>query len=99
MEYLVVGAGLSGAVIARKLADNGHKVTIWERRSHIGGNMYDYKDEYGINVHKYGPHTFHTNDKNYMSSCFSMRNGNRMHCNVGHKSMVNLPQHRLTFPR
>ncbi|SDP06206.1 UDP-galactopyranose mutase [Selenomonas ruminantium] len=64
MDYLVIGSGLTGAVIARKLVDHGHKVTIWERRSHIGGNMYDYKDEHGINVHKYGPHTFHTNDKN-----------------------------------
>ena len=63
MDYLVIGAGLTGAVIARKLADHGHKVTIWERRNHIGGNMYDYKDEHGVNVHKYGPHTFHTNDK------------------------------------
>ena len=63
MDYLVIGAGLTGAVIARKLADHGNKVMIWERRTHIGGNMYDYKDGHGINVHKYGPHTFHTNDK------------------------------------
>ena len=63
MDYLVIGAGLTGAVIARKLADYGHKVMIWERRTHIGGNMYDYKDGHGINVHKYGPHIFHTNDK------------------------------------
>ena len=63
MKYLIVGCGLSGAVIARELANHGHSVTIWDRRSHIGGNMYDYVDEHGILVHKYGPHTFHTKKK------------------------------------
>lgn len=62
-NFLVVGCGLTGSVIARELADNGHIVTIWDRRNHIGGNMYDYKDEHGILVHKYGPHCFHTNNK------------------------------------
>lgn len=61
-QVLIVGCGLTGGVIARYLADNGKKVTIWERRSHIGGNMYDYIDSNGICVHKYGPHVFHTND-------------------------------------
>ncbi len=71
MEYLVVGCGLTGAVIARHLADRGSHVTIWERRNHIGGNMYDYYDENEILVHKYGPHVFHTNsddEANYMKS-------------------------------
>lgn len=63
MEYLVVGAGLCGGVIARELAERGKKVTLWERRDHIGGNMYDYVDEHGFLVQKYGPHTFHTNEK------------------------------------
>lgn len=63
MQYLVVGCGLSGAVVARHLAEQGNKVIIWERRNHIAGNMYDYLDKYGILVHKYGPHTFHTKDK------------------------------------
>lgn len=60
---LVIGCGLSGAVIARELAEKGFKVDILERRNHIGGNMYDYVDDYGILVHKYGPHTFHTRKK------------------------------------
>lgn len=60
MKYVVVGAGLSGAVIARYLAEKGKKVCVWDRREHIGGNMYDYVDEHGILVHQYGPHTFHT---------------------------------------
>lgn len=63
MDGLVIGCGLSGAVIARQLAERGKKVVIWERRNHIGGNMYDYVDEHGILVQKYGPHTFHTKNK------------------------------------
>ena len=62
-DYLVVGCGLSGAVVARHLAQQGKQVTIWERRDHIGGNVYDYVDEHGFLVQKYGPHTFHTKIK------------------------------------
>lgn len=62
-SFLIIGAGLCGSVIARELAEKGNKIEIWERRDHIGGNMYDYTDEYGILVQKYGPHAFHTNDK------------------------------------
>lgn len=63
MKYLIVGCGLTGSVIARGLADHGHKVEIWDRREHIGGNMYDYVDEHGFLVQKYGPHAFHTTKK------------------------------------
>ena len=63
MDYLVIGCGLSGAVVARHLAERGRQVTIWECRDHIGGNMYDYVDEHGFLVQKYGPHTFHTKKK------------------------------------
>lgn len=62
-KALVVGCGLTGAVIARELAEKGYKVKIFEKRDHIGGNMYDHIDEYGILVHNYGPHTFHTKKK------------------------------------
>jgi len=61
-SILIVGAGFSGAVIARELAEAGHKVTIIDQRNHIGGNAYDYDHE-GIRIHKYGPHLFHTNNK------------------------------------
>lgn len=60
MDCLVIGCGLSGAVIARHLAEQWKKVVIWERRDHIGGNMYDYVDSHGILVQQYGPHIFHT---------------------------------------
>ena len=68
-DVLVIGCGLTGSVIARHFAENGKKVTIWERRNHIGGNMYDYVDRNGIMVHQYGPHVFHTDTAalaNYM---------------------------------
>lgn len=63
MLCIVVGCGLSGATVARKLAEVGFEVEIWERRDHIAGNMFDSRDEYGILIHHYGPHTFHTNDR------------------------------------
>lgn len=58
---LVVGAGFSGAVAARELADAGHRVVVAERRGHLGGNAYDERDAAGVLVHRYGPHIFHTN--------------------------------------
>jgi len=60
MDCLIIGCGLTGSVIARHLAERGEKVVIWERRSHIGGNMYDYVDQSGLCINQYGPHVFHT---------------------------------------
>lgn len=62
-HYLIVGTGFAGATLARKLADDGKKVLIIDRRNHIGGNSYDYYNEFGVLVHKYGPHYFRTNRK------------------------------------
>lgn len=60
-DLLVIGAGIAGAVTARKLAEEaGKKVLVIEKRQHIGGNCYDEADEYGILIHNYGPHIFHT---------------------------------------
>lgn len=60
---LIVGSGLSGATIARKFADDGYKVKVIDKRNHIGGNVYDFIDENGIRISKYGAHIFHTNHK------------------------------------
>jgi UDP-galactopyranose mutase len=63
-DYLIVGAGFSGSVIAERLASqSGKKVLIVDKRNHIGGNAYDHYDNSGILVHKYGPHIFHTNSR------------------------------------
>ena len=61
-DYLIVGAGLYGAVCARQLTDAGKKVLVIDKRPHIAGNVYTEKTE-GINVHIYGAHIFHTNNK------------------------------------
>jgi UDP-galactopyranose mutase len=61
-DYLIVGCGFAGAVLAERLASvSGKKVLIIDKRPHIAGNAYDHYDETGILVHKYGPHIFHTN--------------------------------------
>jgi UDP-galactopyranose mutase len=63
-DYLIVGAGFSGSVIAERLASQSNKkVLVVDRRHHIGGNAYDHYDNAGILVHKYGPHIFHTNSR------------------------------------
>jgi len=63
-DYLIVGAGYAGSVLAERLARGaGKKVLLVDRRPHIGGNAYDFYDDAGILIHKYGPHIFHTNSR------------------------------------
>ena len=63
-DYLIVGAGFAGSVLAERLASqHGARILLIDRRSHIGGNAYDEPNEAGILYHKYGPHIFHTNSK------------------------------------
>ena len=61
-DYLIVGAGFAGSVLAERLARGlGLRVLIVDKRPHIGGNAYDRYDDAGILIHPYGPHIFHTN--------------------------------------
>lgn len=64
MRFCVVGAGFSGAIIARHLSEKGHKVLLLDERTHIAGNCHTARDEAtGVMVHHYGPHIFHTADR------------------------------------
>ncbi len=63
IDILIIGAGISGAVLAERYANIGKKVLILEKRDHIAGNCYDYIDDNGILVSKYGAHLFHTNEE------------------------------------
>ncbi|MBT3184971.1 MAG: NAD(P)-binding protein, partial [Nitrospina sp.] len=61
-NYLIVGAGFTGAVIAREIAEKcNESVLVIDRRNHISGNAFDQNDKNGILIHEYGPHIFHTN--------------------------------------
>lgn len=94
-EYVVVGAGLSGCVIAERIANVlGKKVLVVEKRNHIGGNCYDYVDENGIIVHKYGPHLFHTDYKDvfdYLSNFTEWRL-------YEHRVLANINGHKVPIP-
>jgi UDP-galactopyranose mutase len=64
VDYLIVGAGYTGSVLAERIASVlNKKVMLVEKRNHIAGNAYDYYDQSGVLIHKYGPHIFHTNSK------------------------------------
>lgn len=87
-DYLIVGAGFAGAVLAERLAaGSGKRVLLVDRRPHIGGNAYDYYNDAGILVHRYGPHIFHTNAEriwNYLSRFTAWRPyEHRVLANVG----------------
>lgn len=63
IDYLIIGTGLTGAVIARALSDAGREVLVVDRRSHMGGNVHDHAHESGIRIHTYGPHYFRTSSE------------------------------------
>ena len=96
-DVLAVGAGYAGAVAARALADQGKRVLVLERRDHIGGNAYDRPDQAGGLIHQYGPHIFHTNDKqvfDWLSRFTRWRD-------YQHRVVANIPDGRggrITYP-
>lgn len=100
-DYLIVGAGLFGAVFAREMTDHGKKCLVIDRRPHIGGNCFTECIE-GINVHKYGAHIFHTSDKeiwNYVNRFAEFNNFVNSPIAVYGSELYNLPFNMNTFSK
>ncbi|MGM9645854.1 MAG: UDP-galactopyranose mutase [Eubacteriales bacterium] len=100
-DYLVVGAGLFGAVFAREMTDRGKKCLVIDKRPHIGGNCYTEQTE-GINVHKYGAHIFHTSDSeiwNYVNKYAEFNNFINSPLAVYKGQIYNLPFNMNTFSK
>ncbi len=98
-DYLVVGAGLYGAVCARQLTDAGKRVLVIDKRPTIGGNVYT-ESVQGINVHKYGAHIFHTNNDSvweYINRFASFNNYINSPVANYHGELYNLPFNMNTF--
>lgn len=94
-DYLIVGAGLSGCVFAERAASQLNKnVLIVEKRNHIAGNAYDETDEYGVLVHRYGPHIFHTNNKKVVDYLSQFTEWNR----YVHKVLAKLDKEHFPIP-
>jgi UDP-galactopyranose mutase len=92
-DYLIVGSGLFGSVFAREMTDRGKSCLVIEKRNHIGGNVYTERKE-GINIHKYGPHIFHTND----DSVWQYINRFATFNHYRHKAFVRYEDQLLSFP-
>lgn len=100
-DYLIVGAGLYGAVFARCMADEGKSVLVIDRRNHVAGNAYTELTE-GINVHKYGAHIFHTNDDEVWEfvNRFADFNNYRHTVTANYKGeLYSMPFNMLTFEK
>ena len=100
-DYLIVGAGLTGAVMARELTDAGKSCLVIDRRDHIAGNCYT-EEVRGINVHKYGAHIFHTSDRevwDYVNRFAEFNNYVNSPVADYHGEMYNLPFNMNTFSR
>ena len=92
-DYLIIGCGIFGSVFARELTNHGYKCLIIDKRNHIAGNCYTHNYN-GINIHKYGPHIFHTNNEtiwNYINQ-FGKFN------NYYHRPKVNYKDKIYSFP-
>lgn len=100
-DYLVVGSGLFGSIFANEAAKRGKKVKVIDKRNHIGGNIYTEEVE-GINVHKYGAHIFHTNDKkiwDYVNSFVEFNRYTNTPVANYKGEMYNLPFNMNTFSK
>lgn len=100
-DYLIVGAGLTGAVLARELTDAGKRCLVIDRRDHIAGNCYT-EEVRGINVHKYGAHIFHTSDRHvwdYVNRFAEFNNYVNSPVADFHGEIYNLPFNMNTFSR
>ncbi|QWL58534.1 UDP-galactopyranose mutase [Aeromonas jandaei] len=98
-DYVIVGAGLFGAVCAHELHKKGKRVLVLEKREHIGGNVYT-EDQAGIKVHKYGAHIFHTNDKDvwdYVNSFVEFNRFTNSPLALNEGKLYNLPFNMNTF--
>lgn len=78
MKYLLIGAGITNITLGHFLASKGNKITIVDRKDHIGGNCFDYFDENSIDIHAYGTHIFHTEDAEFGDSFLSSLSGIRI---------------------
>lgn len=100
-DFLIVGAGLFGSVFACEASRRGYRCLVIDRRKHIGGNVYTEKIE-GINVHKYGPHIFHTSDSevwDYMRQFAEFNDYINAPIAVYNDAVYNLPFNMNTFSR
>ncbi len=98
-DYLIVGAGLFGAIFAHEMTKNGKKCLVIDRRNHVGGNVYT-EDVEGIPVHKYGAHIFHTSDKkvwDYVNSFVEFNRYTNSPVAVYKDELYNLPFNMNTF--
>ncbi len=98
-DYLVVGAGLYGSVFAHEALKRGKKCLVIDKRPHIGGNVYC-EDKNGINIHKYGAHIFHTNDKeiwDYVNQFAEFNNYINSPISISKRKLYNLPFNMNTF--
>jgi len=100
-DYLIVGAGFAGSVLAERLASqNGARVLLIDRRPHVGGNAYDELNSDGILYHKYGPHIFHTNSDqvvDYLSQFTEWRPYEHRVLAVARDKLVPIPINRTTL--
>jgi UDP-galactopyranose mutase len=101
-DFLIVGAGFAGSVLAERLTSQlGKRVLLIDRRPHIGGNAYDQKDAGGVLMHRYGPHIFHTNSEDvfqYLSRFTGWRPyEHRVLANLANAGLVPIPINRTTL--